>query len=44
MSRGARPFGRRRGREAWLAAFCSKVGLPTPGEVAAEAAQDKAKA
>ena len=24
--------------------FCRKVGLPTPGEVAAEAAQDKAKA
>jgi hypothetical protein len=31
-------------REPRLAAFCRKVGLPTPGEVAAEATADKAKA
>ena len=31
-------------RDPHLAPFCRKVGLPTPEEVAAEAAKDKPKA
>ena len=44
MTRGMHPFVRLRGDEASLDAICPEVGLPTPEEVAAQAARDKPKA